>query len=463
LGVALLVAGLWAGGLLVLPELPGLPSMPTSTLWLLPVVRYARDIAGALTAGAAIIGLLMGSGLTLRWFRGWALTWGMILALFAVLTVSDIEALTAWQSLPALPHFLAATLIGQVLIAQIVLLMAAIVLSWSRDWARWPIVVLIVLAVCAPALVGHGGMSSAHVAATVSLALHLGAASIWMGGLAVVVALAASVGVNAAALLSRFSVLALWCVIVVAESGLLNASLRLPTPTSFTGTLYGSVILAKALLLGFLIRWGWLQRTRVVARLGVDAGASRLLAVFAGWELAIMGAAVAFGILLARIGPPEPGAPATGFTVVSLPVVALGVPLLIMLLTDRRPTALARIGQYPEAAAIAFLTVVVAVGVVGVLGALVGEGAGALVAAVAMSGAGWCWLSATHTAHSWTDVAVVMAAWPVLSWFVARTFQGPAGGWQLQLLSVAASEALLVVILQRRSRTALLEPVAVGG
>jgi hypothetical protein len=176
-----------------------------------------------------------------------------------------------------------------------------------------------------------------------------------------------------------------------------------------------------------------------------------------------MGAAVAFGILLARIGPPEPGAPATGFTVVSLPVVALGVPLLIMLLTDRRPTALARIGQYPEAAAIAFLTVVVAVGVVGVLGALVGEGAGALVAAVAMSGAGWCWLSATHTAHSWTDVAVVMAAWPVVSWFVASAFQGPAGGWQLQLLSVAASEALLVVILQRRSRTALLEPVAVGG
>lgn len=460
-GMALLVVGLWAGGLLSLPEIPGLPNVPTATLWLLPVAHYARDISAALTSGAIVVGLLMRQRAAVTWFRGWAVVWLAILVPFAVLTVSDAEALSPGESIGALSTFLTGTLVGQVIIAQAILLVAALALSVTA--LRWLPAVLVVAAAMAPALVGHGGLSSAHVSATASLALHLGAASLWMGGLGVVVAVVAIGGPDGAALLGRFSLLALWCVIIVGESGLLSASLRLGEPSQFTGTLYGSLVLVKAIALGFLIRWGWLQRSRVVTRFSAGGQGARLLALYAGWELALMGAAVALGILLARMGPPDPGSPSSGFTVVSLPVVALAIPLLVTLVTRRRPSWVARIGAYPEAVGIGFLVVVASVGIVGVLGALLGIQFGLIAATVVLAAAGWCWLAATEDSRSWVDVAIVMAAWPVVTWFVAGQDSGPAGGWPLALVSVVASEALLSGVLLRRTRRTVPESVVVAG
>ena len=75
-----------------------------------------------------------------------------------------------------------------------------------------------------------------HAAATASLAVHIAAVSVWVGGLAALVGLVLLDPQVARAAIGRFSLVALVCVIVVAESGLLNASLRVGSPSAFVTT-----------------------------------------------------------------------------------------------------------------------------------------------------------------------------------------------------------------------------------
>ena len=76
-------------------------------------------------------------------------------------------------------------------------------------------------------------------------------------------------------------------VIVLAESGLLNASLRIDGVASLITTPYGTLILAKATLLSALIVFGWRQRRHVV-----PTGDRVSLVRFAGYEVLLMGIAL---------------------------------------------------------------------------------------------------------------------------------------------------------------------------
>ena len=468
-GIAVLVAGLWVGGLLAAPVIPGLPTEPLLTIWLLPVAHYARDVAAALTVGATVTALLLPTPNERvgRWATGWSLGWLGLLVPLTLLTVSDVGALGAGESVEGVSSLLLNTLVGRVLLAQAVLVLAVVLLARSRGPWRWVALGFALVAAALPALLGHGGLSGEHVAATVSLGLHVAAVSLWTGGLAVVVALAVAEPSDARRLLSRFSLLALWCVIVVGETGLLSASLRLSLASQFAGTLYGSLVLLKAVLLGFLIRWGWLQRSRALPAL--DAASplrGGALARYAGWELLTMGGAIALGVVLARLGPPNPVAPGTGFTPVALSVLAVGVPLLLVICTRRRPRWVAALASYPEVAALGFVIVVTVVGVVGVQEALLGAELGALVGAVLLVGAGWCWLAATWRGRSWIDLAIVMAAWPVLAWLTADAVTGPGAAAPMAIAVTVAVEVVLASVLVGRLRPVSADagqPVVVAG
>ena len=468
-GIAALVVGLWVGGLLVAPVIPGLPTEPLLTIWLLPVVHYARDIAAALTVGAAVTALLLSTRnpRVTRWAMGWALVWLALLVPLTLLTVSDVEAVGAGESVGGVRTFLVETLVGRVLLAQAALILGVLVLARGRGLWRWITLGLALVAAALPALLGHGGLSGEHVAATVSLGLHVGAVSLWTGGLAVVVALAVAERSGAWPLLSRFSLLALWCVIVVGETGLLSASLRLALPSQFAGTLYGSLVLLKAVLLVFLIRWGWLQRARALPAIEADgSGRTGALARYAGWELVTMGGAIALGIVLARLGPPNPTAPGTGFTPVALSVLAIGVPYLLVVCTRQRPRWVAALAGYPEVAALGFLIVVTVVGVVGLPEALLGAELGALAGAILLIGAGWCWLAATCLGRSWIDLAIVMAAWPVLAWLTADSVTGPGAAAPMAIAATLAVEAVLATVLVGRLRRVTADagqPLVVAG
>ena len=454
-GIAALVAGLWVGGLLVAPVIPGLPTEPLVTIWLLPVVHYARDVAAALTVGATVTALLLATRheRVARWAMGWSLVWVALLVPLTLLTVSDVQAVGAAESVGGVRSLLTETLVGRVLLAQAVLVLGVVVLARGRGLWRWVALGFALMAAALPALLGHGGLSGEHVAATVSLGLHVAAVSLWTGGLAVVVALAMAAPGDDRTLLSRFSLLALWCVIVVGETGLLNASLRLALPSQFSGTLYGSLVLLKAVLLMFLIRWGWLQRSRALPALDEQGpGRAGALARYAGWELLTMGGAIAFGVVLARLGPPNPVAPGSGFTPVALSVLGIGVPLLLVTCTRRRPRWVAALAGYPEVAALGFLIVVTVVGVVGVQEALLGAELGALVGAVLLVGAGWCWLAATCRGRSWIDLAIVMTCWPVLAWLTADAVTGPGAAVPMAIASTVAVEVVLAAVLAGRLR-----------
>jgi copper transport protein len=136
--------------------------------------------------------------------------------------------------------------------------------------------------VITPALAGHASIESPVAVFFPSDAIHVLAASVWVGG---IVLLLAAVprgtreldGPDRTALLlgvlSRFSPLALACVIAVAVTGVVQAYIDVRTVHALLHTTYGAMIIAKTLLLLALIGLGWVNRSRVIPALRRLAGA----------------------------------------------------------------------------------------------------------------------------------------------------------------------------------------------
>jgi copper transport protein len=109
--------------------------------------------------------------------------------------------------------------------------------------------------------------------------LHVGAASVWIGGL-----LALAIGLPrirrlaseqrtrfAAALVPRLSSIALVSVAVIAATGLIRAFSELSAFSQLWSTGYGRAILIKSVLLLALVALGWINRSRLVPALQLDA------------------------------------------------------------------------------------------------------------------------------------------------------------------------------------------------
>lgn len=466
-GLPLLVVALWTAGALTLSAFPGLPQPPEVTLWGQPASRFARDVTSAITVGALVVGGLLvshPSRRALRWAAAWALAWLASTAILLVFTASDVFAAeptdvlapgTLWAFLTQLPA--GRVFLGQGLATIALALLATRVRSRAE---AWPLVVIAVAASAAPALIGHGGMDATHVSATVSLGLHIAAVSMWVGGLAVVVALALVDRDAATRALPLFSVLALWCVIVAAETGLLNATLRLGTAASLVSTQYGTLVLAKAVALGYLVRLGWLQRRRTSADRTEDEPLSLgRLARFSGYEVLIMGAAIAASVALSRIGPSAAGLSTQPYTPLAIVLLALALPLLadwcLPDLLSRSRVArslLARLRAYPEVPAVVLLVVVAEVGAVGLLGGLLRAQAGTIVGVLLITGAAWLWAASLRGRGATAGIVIVMAGWPAVVWLASATATIPAD-WRSSLVSVVMAEALLALTL-RRSKVA---------
>jgi copper transport protein len=109
--------------------------------------------------------------------------------------------------------------------------------------------------------------------------LHVGAASVWIGGL-----LALAIGLPrarrltpeqrarfAAALVPRLSAIALVSVAVIAATGLLRAFSELSAFSQLWSSGYGRAILIKSGLLTAAVALGWINRSRLVPMLRLDA------------------------------------------------------------------------------------------------------------------------------------------------------------------------------------------------
>src|SRR5262249_34562139 len=142
--------------------------------------------------------------------------------------------------------------------------------------------------------------------------LHVGAAAVWIGGLlALAVALArASRRLSpeqrprfTAVLVPRLSSLALVSVLVIAATGLIRALSELSAVSQLWSTGYGRALLVKTALLLAVVALGWVNRSRLVPRLGLGALRRNVVA-----ELVLLAGVVTAGALPAPL-PPRPPAP----------------------------------------------------------------------------------------------------------------------------------------------------------
>jgi copper transport protein len=173
-------------------------------------------------------------------------------------------------------------------------------------------------AMAVPGLAGHAAQTSP---AALSLALdwtHLGAAGIWLGGLAGLLILAVrTAGDDRMAVLGRvvprFSRVAVVSVLLVIASGVGAAIVHLPTLTSLWGTSYGQAILVKVALLAAALVAGGINNARTTPRLraalvrrdrGLAESGARLLRQTVRFEVALVSATVLAAMVLSSLPPP---------------------------------------------------------------------------------------------------------------------------------------------------------------
>ncbi|WP_305789864.1 cytochrome c oxidase assembly protein [Symbioplanes lichenis] len=313
--VVVLVAALLFGGAVDGSVLPGIPSPGGLTLWGLPALTMLANVLGVLTVGltATAAFLLPGDGpsvaahgwrllRTTTWLAlGWAATSGALVAF----TVSDLLGVPLGQlTRQSVTSFAFSINQGQALVAQAGLALLLAVLTRcgvSRALAAVTAVVAMI-ALLPPAFTGHSAGAGDHQIAVTSLALHVLAASLWVGGLAGLLLVRRHRRFVDTA--DRYSRLALACFVATAISGTANAAVRLGTWDALLDSRYGVLVLLKVLALLAVGLLGAAHRSRTLPAL--RAGRPGAFLRLAAGELIVLGAAVGLAVALSRSPTPVP-------------------------------------------------------------------------------------------------------------------------------------------------------------
>ncbi|MEP6631053.1 MAG: cytochrome c oxidase assembly protein [Lapillicoccus sp.] len=330
-GPALLTLGVSLAACLVavvvggaaVPVVEGLSDVGPAVRWGLPLMRVVQDGSAALTIGLLLVGawLLPGAGRprvmlrAARYAVASGVVWVVATLVGVVLGFADAAGTPLgdpqlWSQLATFVWSLETLRVALIsaLVAAAATTVAAVSLS-RRGIAT--AAVLSVAALLPLALAGHAAGSTDHETAVNTLAVHVVAASVWVGGLLALVVLRPALAAALPAVLRRYSSLALWCFVAVAVSGVVSAVVRLGGSEALgrLATAYGALVVVKSTCLVALGVMGWQQRRLVVARLSAEPLATtRLFVRFATVELLVMGVAVGFATALARTAPP--GGPA---------------------------------------------------------------------------------------------------------------------------------------------------------
>lgn len=199
--------------------------------------------------------------------------------------------------------------LGQVADAQIWLLVATFALivavggfvasSWWAQVALWMGSIVVIMPL---ALSGHSATGGNHDYGTNSFIWHLVCMMIWVGGLMALIAHGRRVGPGLEAAVRRYSRIALFALVAMTISGVVNAAIRVRWE-DLTQYAYGWVLVAKTagiLVLGLL---GYLHRERTIPALERDPRAFRRLAAV---EVLVMAAITGLAVTLGRTPPPPP-------------------------------------------------------------------------------------------------------------------------------------------------------------
>jgi putative copper export protein/mono/diheme cytochrome c family protein len=171
---------------------------------------------------------------------------------------------TVGDTLSALPLVVTDTRFGQFVAARLVLLVAVLPLTGSRQILRIGAVVLAGAAVALQAAIGHVGAVGGGLGAglVVSESLHLLAAGAWLGGLLpLLLSLRILPAKDAADVFERFTPIGLAAVLIIVGTALAQGLQLIGSVAALFGTDYGRVALLKAGL--FLVALVFAARNRL--------------------------------------------------------------------------------------------------------------------------------------------------------------------------------------------------------
>ena len=189
-------------------------------------------------------------------------------------------------------------ILGKLLLINIfsALILLIFVPTIKRTGGALGLLIITLLGLLAPYLENHSSSSGHHMLAIGLVLVHVLALSLWIGGL-IALALIAKEERKFAAI--RFHSIALWSLLAVALSGVVNGWVRIGTIANITSN-YGAILVAKTLLLALIFMVAFTFRAR--QRNNFDDGVlSRQL----GIEGVLFGITMVFAVVLSRIAPPE--------------------------------------------------------------------------------------------------------------------------------------------------------------
>ena len=284
-----------------------------------------------------------------------SLVWLFSNLAFIILTLANILNSSISEVLQpnVLRSFLWQIALGQYLFAQLILsLLITLILPRFNSIGTGTFLLLATLiAIVIPVFQSHSASSGSHLMAIGSLAIHVIALALWVGG---VFAIAFLTPESRASAVPRFSVLALWAAIAVVFSGSINAFIRLNFKDAWNSN-YSYLVIVKVVLTAGLIVIGYLHR-RNLKKLTEIKGSKFIQLILA--EVFIMTATLVIGSLLSSSQPPTRD---SGTTVDrALSIVGVKMP---------QPPTLSRIffGYEPDALMIGLLITAVALYIKGVM------------------------------------------------------------------------------------------------
>ncbi len=280
--------------------------------WGLPVAEALADLGLAGAVGSLVLAvtvLPVGSRAAAVATRvALVATAGWSLASLAVLVLTYGAVSGTPPSDPAfgaeLGGFLTGFEVGQSLLATVLLaaLATAVVAGATGPRSTLLALVVVVAGVLPVALLGHTGSAEGHETAVTAMGLHLLGAGVWLGGLVtLVVARGTLAGDALVTVVRRWSDLALAAVVLVALSGVANATTRVASLDDLASR-YGLLLVTKTVLVAGLVVAGWWHRRHLVPRLA--EGRARTFWRLVAGEVVVLGATVGVAVALAGTPPP---------------------------------------------------------------------------------------------------------------------------------------------------------------
>jgi len=284
-----------------------------------------------------------------------SLIWMISNLAFIVLTLANILNSSVPEVLQTnvLRSFLLQIPLGQYLFTQLLLsiLISIIIPRFTSIGTGTFLLLATLLAIVIPVFQSHSASSGSHLMAIGSLAIHVIALALWVGG---VFALAFLSPESRAVAVPRFSVLALWAAIAVVISGSVNAFIRLNFKEALNSS-YTYLVLAKVFLTAGLIVLGYLHRKNLRNSSEIK-GQKFLKLIFA--EVVLMTLTLLIGSRLSASQPPVRDSALD--TDRALSIIGIKTP---------QPPTLSRVllGYEPDAFMIGLLVIAVALYVKGVM------------------------------------------------------------------------------------------------